>query len=452
MTFSNYRPVSNLAFLSKVIEKSALYRLNKHASENDLLPKNQSAYRQYHSCESALLRLVNDLLAAMENQEVTALIALDLSAAFDTVDHDILLDVLKSQYGVCGAALDWMDSYLRSRSCCVSVNGCMSKPRELKCSVPQGSCLGPWLYLTYAGTIFDIVPPSISVYGFADDHTASKRFKPILSEETEAINELQDCAQEINNWMNSNKLKMNASKTEYIVFGSRPQLNKCNTQDIDVCGDKIKRQSSIRYLGAFLDETLNFKEHIKRKCRSAMLNYFKIKNIRKFLTQDATETLVLSLVISHLDYCNVILYGISQCELAKLQRVQNMCAKLVLSRRKSDSSKQSLHDLHWLPIKTRIEFKILTYMFNCSIGNAPAYLTELLSTPISKRNLRSSASSIGCFNVPFNKKRTFSDRSFGTVGPKLWNNLPLSLRQCTSIDTFKKQLKTYFFDDFFALF
>ncbi|KAH3831228.1 hypothetical protein DPMN_104490 [Dreissena polymorpha] len=88
----------------------------------------------------------------------------------------------------------------------------MSKPRELKCSVPQGSCLGPWLNLTYAGTIFDIVPPSISVYGFADDHTASKRFKPILSEETEAINKLQECAQEINKWMNSNKLKMNASK------------------------------------------------------------------------------------------------------------------------------------------------------------------------------------------------------------------------------------------------
>ena len=81
-------------------------------------------------------------------------------------------------------------------------------------------------------------------------------------------------------------------------------------------------------------------------------------------------------------------------------------------------------------------------MFNCSFSNAPAYLTELLSTPISKRYLRSSASSIGCFNVPFNKKRTFSDRSFSTVGPKLWNNLPfsLSLRQCSSIDTFKKQL------------
>ena len=112
--------------------------------------------------------------------------------------------------------------------------------------------------------------------------------------------------------MSNNKLKMNASKTEFIVFGSRPQLNKCTTEEITVCGDKIKSQSSIRYLGAFLDETLNFKEHVKRKCRTAMLNYFTIKSTRKYLTKDATEILVLSLVISHLDYCNVILYGIAQ--------------------------------------------------------------------------------------------------------------------------------------------
>ena len=91
-----------------------------------------------------------------------------------------------------------------------------------------------------------------------------------------------------------------------------------------------------------------------------MLNFFKIKSIRKYLTRDATETLVLTLVISHLDYCNVILYGISDCDLAKLQRFQNMCAKLVLNRRRRDSSKQALYDLNWLPIQARINFKILT--------------------------------------------------------------------------------------------
>jgi len=141
LTYSNYRPVSNLSFLSKLIEKAALYRLNHHANQHNLLPKNQSAYRKKHSCESALLRLVHDLLNAMEHQEVTALIAIDLSAAFDTDDHEILLDVVQQQYGVRDKALCWINSYLNERTCVVSVNSSLSNPRPLECSVPQGSCL-----------------------------------------------------------------------------------------------------------------------------------------------------------------------------------------------------------------------------------------------------------------------------------------------------------------------
>lgn len=116
LTLSSYRPVSNLSFLSKLIEKAVLLRLNAHVDAHDLLPKNQSAYRRFHSCESALLRLVNDILTGMENKEVTALIAIDLSAAFDTVDNDILLRVLENQYGVHDTALAWMDSYLRPQA------------------------------------------------------------------------------------------------------------------------------------------------------------------------------------------------------------------------------------------------------------------------------------------------------------------------------------------------
>ena len=177
-----------------------------------------------------------------------------------------------------------------------------------------------------------------------------------------------------------------------------------------------------------------------------MLSFFRIQNIRKFPTQDATETLVLSLVISHLDYCNVILYGISNCDIAKLQRIQNMCAKLVLNRRKSDSSKQALYDLHWLPIKARIKFKILVYMYNCRVGNAPPYFTDLLTTKVQNRCLRSSASSVVSYEVPLNKCKTFSDKCFSTIGPKLWNDLPLNIRQCSSVDSFKKHLKTHFLE------
>ena len=143
-----------------------------------------------------------------------------------------------------------------------------------------------------------------------------------------------------------------------------------------------------------------------------MRNFFKIKSIRKYLTKEASEILALSLVISHLDYCNVILYGISQSELSKLQRIQNMCAKLVLNRSKYDSSKQALFDLHWLPVKARITFKILTYMYNYSVNNAPSYLTDLLTQKVSKRALRSSESSVGCYTVPYNKKNTFLTEAF----------------------------------------
>jgi hypothetical protein len=143
LVLSNYRPVSNLPFLSKLIEKTALSRLNEHVNANNLLPKNQSAYRRHHLCETALIILVSDLLAGMENQEVSALIALDLSAAFDTVDHDILVKVLTSQYGLCDTAINWIDSYLRPRSCSVCVESAISTPRPLQCSIPQGSCLAP---------------------------------------------------------------------------------------------------------------------------------------------------------------------------------------------------------------------------------------------------------------------------------------------------------------------
>ena len=167
----------------------------------------------------------------------------------------------------------------------------------------QGSCLGPWLYLTYAVVIFDIIPPNSSVFDFLDDHTAIIRFKPTSAEEEEAaihaaIHALQEYAVIINDWMNANKLKMNTSKTEFIMFGSRQQLDKCSTNEILVCDDNIELQHCIRYvyLGVFLEDIQYFKDHIKRKCQTAMLNYFKIKRTRKCLTREATIKGLMSVI------------------------------------------------------------------------------------------------------------------------------------------------------------
>ena len=138
------------------------------------------------------------------------------------------------------------------------------------------------------------------------------------------------------------------------MFGSPQQLDECSTNEILVCDNNIELQHCIGYLGVLQDDTLDFKDRTNRKCQTAMLNYFKI--VRKYLTREATEVLCLSLVISHLDYCNVILYGISQ-----IRTYSEYGVKLVLNRSWYDISKQSLYDIHWHPISTRIHFKILTY-------------------------------------------------------------------------------------------
>ena len=208
---NNYRPVSNLPFLSKVLEKAALIQLMEHCNKNDLIPDYQSAYRAHYSCETALVKLMNDLLWAMEQQEVTALMAIDLSAAFDTVDHDILVSVLEAKFGIEAQALNWFDSYLRQRSCKVNVGKAYSEPKHLPFSVPQGSCAGPVLYLLYASTMQEEIEQNIDLHGYADDHALKIKFLPTKNE-TIAISTLEKCSRQIKNWMDGNRLKMNTSK------------------------------------------------------------------------------------------------------------------------------------------------------------------------------------------------------------------------------------------------
>ena len=174
--------------------------------------------------------------------------------------------------------------------------------------------------------------------------------------------------------MNSCRLKMNTDKTEAIRFGSKQQIRKCSLDAIEVCGEFIPYSQSIKYLGVCINGNLSLDNHITAKCRIAMFNLFKIANIRTFLTTEACHTALLAMVISHLDYANAIMVGLPDKHIRKLQRVQNMVAKVVLKRNKYTSSKASLQSLHWLPVKSRIDFKIAVLMYKCLHGEAPEYL------------------------------------------------------------------------------
>ena len=263
--------LATLSFLSEPLEKCALIRFNNHCKEDDLMPSYQSAYREHHSCETAIVRLTNDLLWNMEVQWVTSLVANDLSAAFDTVDRTVLLKTLQQHFGVNGKVLNWMDTYLRPRGFKVNIGSDYSKYIPMDFSVPQGSILGPVLFSAYISTLRLEVPRSIDLHGFADDHVMKKDFLASnCNEEDNMIHQLQDCCMGVKNWMDHNRLKMNSDKTEFILIGSMQQLWKCHSQQININSENIAKSETIKYLGAWLDSNLSFKKNITERCKIAM--------------------------------------------------------------------------------------------------------------------------------------------------------------------------------------
>ena len=279
---SNYRLVSNLPFLSKVLEKIVLARYNNHCDRHNLIPSFQSAYRQKHSHETSMVKLVNDLLWSMEKKEATAVAVIDLSATFDMVDHDILIDLLHETFQIGDKALRWCQSYLKNRYCKVKIGKDYLERKSLNFSVPQGSCVGPVLYLSYAASISDVVsevseeadPRPLSLNVFADDHAMKKSFIPTLEGDEElCIANIQACLYRVKKSMDSMRLKMDEGKTEFIIIGSGHQIAKCSTTHLDVNNIEVHRSNVIKYLGTHMDEKLSFKEHITAKCRTAAINF-----------------------------------------------------------------------------------------------------------------------------------------------------------------------------------
>ena len=204
MISSNYRLVRNFMFLSKVLEKVVLEQFTTYCDTHKLIPDYQSVYRKYFSCETSIIKVVNDILWNFENQEVCAMCMIDLSAAFDTVDHQILL---QSRFGVSGSALDWFDSYLQPRFCKVNVGIKYSTNRPLDCSVPQGGLVGPNLYLAYTSSLQEIVSEEMCLNRFTDDHSLKGSFKvDDRKAEHTTISILQNCLKDVKLWMDENRL------------------------------------------------------------------------------------------------------------------------------------------------------------------------------------------------------------------------------------------------------
>jgi hypothetical protein len=323
-----------------------------------------------------VVTITDSILTSLDAGKGVILLLLDLSAAFDTIDHNILLQRLSSYFGVTGLALDWINSYLTDRSFTVSVESSTSSPCPLLYGVPQGSVLGPILYTAYTTPLCHVISEHSMNYHFYADDTQiwlPVNFDDSLSLQN-SISRIEACLEEISQWMTQNKLHINPDKTELLVISSKYRQKQIPKISIKFQESIIQSTNKARNLGILFDSYLNFHDHISSILKSGYFHLRNIKSASKYLTTKSIETLIHAFVTSRLDNCNAILYNLPVYEIFRLQKLQNCAARIISQTTVRQHITPILLRLHWLPIKYRIMYKILVITHKCIYGTSPTYL------------------------------------------------------------------------------
>jgi hypothetical protein len=255
---------------------------------------------------------------------------------------------------------------------------------------------------------------------------------------------LEQCTNRVHSWLLQNGLQLNPLKSEAIHFTtSRGRQRADDVTSVTVSDATIKTATTVKSLGVTLDSHLTFDQHVTSVCKSCHFHVRALRHVRASLPYDVAKTVACSIVGSRLDYCNSLFVGMSTSNFAKLQLVQNSLARAVLKRTRFASATSALVELHWLPVEYRVNFKLSTLTFNVLNTGRPEYLRELLNDYKPARTLRSSSKEL----LSVDRTRTvMSTRSFQHSAATTWNSLPLEIRNCQTLATFKRRLKTYLFN------
>lgn len=359
-------------------------------------------------------------------------------------DHTILLDRLDRTLGVGGAALNWFRQYHIGREQVVIIIGSSaSDPITLGFGAPQGSVMGSEDYKIYTLPVGQITRKhGLSFHGYADDSNNYTSFSLTGTDSYDnAIRKIANATADIKRWMTQNLLKLNDTKTEVLVIVPPAHKDNYGQDSVPIADAMIQPSESAKGLGFWFDRHLSLDIEIQNRCRVMLFHLRNIRSIRPYITQSACEKLVHALISSRLDYANALLAGLPKKKLNLLQRIQNMAARVVTNSRKSDHISPILYSLHWLPVKSRIDYKILTLTFKILHGTAPDYLCKLIERKVNSRNLRSSSKAL--LVIPKVRTKQYGERAFSFVAPKLWNDLPNSIQSEENYNRFKKKVKTH---------
>ena len=408
-------------------------------TNNTLHISEEFGYKQFHNTETMMLGLTDEVLRGFDEGQATIVIFLDLSAAFDTIDPDKLLQIMHDELGIRGVALEWFRSFLTGRTQRVKIHDEYSESLEVPCGTPQGSVLGPPLFninVRSQPKVFQYCKFSTS--SFADDSNGRRTFS--LTFQFQILkHDVPNCMRLIVEWSHAQFMKINPDKTEVLLFYP-PSLNKeVKIKGIFFEDQCIRFSDHVKNVGVVLDKNLNMGKHINKTVSHCFKILKDIGRVKKNLRKDHLERLVHSVIASRLDYCNSLFCNISKENLQKLQKVQNAAARLILGKRKRESAKQALRELHWLNIDSRIVFKIVLLVYKVVKGTCSDNLE------VNYKSFNGRPDDFLLLQTP-NFKTKYGKRVFEYNGSRLWNALPYEMRVEEDVTNFKKSLKTLLFD------
>ncbi|KAJ1122059.1 hypothetical protein NDU88_000564 [Pleurodeles waltl] len=381
----NYRPISILPFPAKVIKKIVNNQLSRFLEDNKALNTSQSGFHKNHSTETALIAATDDIRTMLDKEETSALILLDLSAAFNTVCHHTLCTRLHNA-GIRDKALDWISSFLTERTQRVRLLPFRSEASNITCGIPRGPSLSPTLFNMYMAPLGNIARKHhINIVSYAND---TQLIISLTKDPTTAKDNLHNGLHARASWMESRHLRLNTDKTELLIFGTNPSAWNDSWWPTSL-GSAPSPTTHACNLGFILDSTLSMTQQVNAISSSCYYTLRLLRRIFKWIPIETRKTVTHALVSNGLDYGNALYAGITNKLQTKLQRIQNASTRLILDIPRCDHISPHLRDLHWLPVSKRITFKILIHAHKTLYNTGPTYLNDRLTFHTPTRNLHS---------------------------------------------------------------
>ena len=438
----NYRPVSLLPLISKIFERVVHIQAEKFLSDNNILYRHQSGFRPLHSTESCLTHLSDQILSASDKGCYTGMILIDLQKAFDTLDHSLLLKKLRL-LNFSDDTILWFKSYLSNRTFLVNVESTFSDPGDLNCGVPQGSILGPLLFLLYINDLPQAVA-DCDVRLYADDTCISFTHKNISVIEAKLNTDFNNLC----DWFVDNKLSIHfgEDKTKSILFS--PKNKRINADPITIKRNDVtlKQFSTVEYLGCLLDETLSGREMALKVLTKINGKLRFLYRQGKYLNPRLRRMLCNTLIQPHFDFaCSAWYPNLTNSLKSKLQVAQNKCIRycLFLNNREGIRYKH-LKDINWLPVKDRVNQFIAAIVYKYINKLSPAYMADIFI----KSNITRTTRSFNESNLVMPRRiNGYGKNCLSYLGPTVWNNIPGVIREANTCNTFKHKIKRKYFTD-----